>query len=139
MGVYQEKIAVKHPQFVYTYQATDLAATTTGTLVGQQTDVTARTMISRGSVFALSVAMSGTLTSGTLTLTPAINGTLQSSTLELERNTAGDRYFYKAINGRAVNFVAGDRLEVHYETASLSPTTLDIVCDVYTLLENVEL
>lgn len=138
MAIMQTQTATRKPQFMYTYQASNLAGTATGTLTGQQTDVLDRTMIGDGSVYGISVQLSGTITSGTLIVTPAINGTLQTSHISLTRNAAGTQFYHGKIEGRQARFLEGDELRVFYQTVSLTPTTLDIICDVYVILEDID-
>lgn len=138
MGIMQTRSATRKPQFVYTYQSSNLPASATGTLTGQQTDVLARTMIGEGSVYGIGVALSGTITSGTLVVTPTIDGVLTSGQISLSRSAPGSQYYFARIEGRKARFLEGAQLGVHYQTTSLSPTTLDIVCDIYTILEDVD-
>lgn len=140
-NVAQTNDATRKPQFVYPFQFVNVTGTD-GTLnAAADTDVavTQEPMVEGGSVYALAVGLSGTVTTGTLKCYPTINGATLTD-LEVELGLPGDQYAYVKGDGRKYNFVAGDRIGVVFVNDTLAPdNSRDIKASVYTLLENIEL
>lgn len=140
-NVMQTQEATRKPQFPYAFQFVNVTGTD-GTLnVAADTNVavTQRVMKDAGCVTGLAVSLSGTLTSGTLTVYPTINGATLTD-LAVELGLPGDQYDYDAVDGRVYNYAAGDRLGVVFVNASVSPdNSRDMLVDVYTMVENLEL
>lgn len=131
--------AVSKPQFVQTWSSGSLASTSTGTLnTNGITGLTPRYMPATGSVYGMSISTVGTLTSGTLTITPQLNGTPQP-TWTLVLGTGGAKGAATFQPSRKLNFVLGDTLEFIAGAAAVLPGGLAVALDVYTVLESVDL
>lgn len=134
--------AVRKPQFAHSFSTGSLASTlAAGTLTNQGiTGITQKIMPYSGSVYALAASIEGTITSGTVTVSPMINGTVYLyNPLGVQIGTGGQRGNYTTEDARIVNFNAGDRLEVVYNTAAVLAAGSPLQCDVYVMYESVEL
>lgn len=141
MPISQDNVAVKKPQFIHSFQRVNITGTdgTLNAAADTNVVVTQKVMPYPGSVYAMAINASGTLASGTLSVYPTINGATLTN-LEVELGIPGDQYDYTIGEGRVYNFVAGDRLGVVFINDSVSPDNdRDIVADVYTVAEGVEL
>jgi hypothetical protein len=140
MTVAQIQNATRKPQFVITYNGTNLAANTTGTLVRTGGAVERWHAPYDGSVYALGMAISGSLGAGSITIIPMV-GTTPDPDFTLTMSTAEDTSESTTQNGRKTTFNAGDLLYMLYTTSAgfLPDGSIDAEVDVYVLLEGVEL
>lgn len=131
--------AVTKPQFVQQWSNGSLASTSNGTLLTNGiTGLTTRYMPTTGSVYGMSLSCVGTLTSGTLVITPQVNGTPQPAwTLTLGTGGAKGAAVFQP--SRKLNFVQGDTLEFLYGATAVLPGGLAVELDAYIVLESVDL
>lgn len=132
--------AITKPQVNFGFSSGSLASTlTAGTLTrAGVTGITRQYMPFTGSVYGLVASISGTLTSGTITITPLINGTPQpNNTLVI--GTGGAKGGVKSWDARVLNMVAGGTVELLYATDAALPGGIAIEVEALTLLENVYL
>jgi hypothetical protein len=132
--------AVRKPQFPHHFSTGSLASTlAAGTLNNMGiSGITQKVMPYAGSIYALAASINGTITSGTVTITPMINGTPQVG-IATVIGTAGQHGNYNSPGARIYNFNAGDRLEVLYTTAAVLSAGSPLQVDVLTMYEAVEL
>jgi len=132
--------AVRKPQFAHSFSSGSLASTlAAGTLTNNGiSGITQKVMPYQGSVYALAASINGTITSGTVTITPMINGTPQVG-LATVIGTGGQRGNYNSPGARIYNFNAGDRLEVLYITSAVLAAGSPLQVDILTMYEAVEL
>lgn len=131
-------IAITKPNFQPGFSSGSLQSTATGTLTrAGVTGLTRQYSPYVGSVFGLVASISGTLTSGTITITPLINGIPQpNNTLVL--GTGGAKGGIKTWDARKLNLVVGSTIELLYTTAAALPGGIAIELDALILLEGVE-
>lgn len=132
--------ATRKPQFTISYYGTDIAASATGTLTRLGAAVTSWRAPYAGSVYALAMGITGTLTSGSMTVTPMVNTTPKPA-FALTLNTAEATSAATTQEGRKTTFAAGDTLSLLYTAAGnfLPDGSMDILVDCYVMLEGVEL
>lgn len=131
--------AITKPQFTLPWSNGSLASTANGTLLNNGiTGLTPRRMPAAGSVFGMSLSTVGTLTSGTLTVTPQLNGTPQPA-WTLVFGTGGAKGAATFQPSRTLNFNAGDTLELLYGSVAVLPGGLAVEVDVYVVLESIDL
>lgn len=129
--------AVTKPQHSFSYFNGSLAQSGNGTLLSGTTGLTQRIMPYKGSVYAISGAISAALTAGTLQLQPSINGTVQP--FNVHNEAAGQIGLYGSQAARITQFAAGDTLQVVYNAAALDAAGVALEVDVYVLFEGVNL
>jgi hypothetical protein len=97
------------------------------------------TMPANGAVIGVSFAMSGTLTTGTLTLVPTKNttGTLDAFTDTVFGNQVS-MYEMRDADAGDTRFAAGDTIGLQYtKDGTVAPTTRDATALLFVLLEEV--
>ncbi len=129
--------AVTKPQHSFSYYNGSLAQSGNGTLLTGATGLTQHKMPYKGSVYAISAALSAALTAGTLQLQPSINGTVQA--FNAFNDAAGQNGLYATQAARVTQFAAGDILQVVYNAAALDAAGVALEADVYVLFEDVRL
>lgn len=132
--------ATTKPQHSYGFSSGSLASTLAAGTLNRAgiTGLTRQYAPYQGSVYGLVASISGTLTSGTITLTPMINGTPQpNNTLVL--GTGGAKGGVATWDARKLSFLTGGTIELLYSTAAALPGGIAIEVEALTLLENVYL
>ena len=106
-------------------------------------DVSAKeyVMTRRGSIIGMSGALSGALTTGTLTFQVTINGSLCPAFPDGgSLRTNQQRTYYVQDRDKAnFTFVAGNRIGVHVAASdTINPTTAEVTVLIETLLDGIE-
>lgn len=130
----QEQIATTSPFMAFVFQTTDIPDST-GTAKTLQATSNEYVMPWGGSIVAISAALNGALSTGTVTFRPTIDGTAKTGITTTMSSSAQTNYTRKPQD--TVKFAAGAKLGVDWtKSGTVSPTTTDAAIVVYVMFED---
>jgi hypothetical protein len=134
MPTIQEQISTTAPMVAFEFQTTDIADAA-GTFKALQATSNEYVMPWAGHVVAISAALNGALSTGTLTLRSTINGTAKTGLTTTLSSTAQTNYATKPQG--TVPFAAGVKLGADWtKSGTVNPTTTDGVVTLFVVFEN---